>query len=59
MNEADRLDPDWEVDFYGSHFGRLGDIKKAYDPEDVFYCPTCVGSANWKENSAGALCRVG
>jgi FAD/FMN-containing dehydrogenase len=58
MNEADRLDPDWQVDFYGSHYARLKGIKKEYDPQDVFYCPTCVGSEKFVEKSNGQLCRV-
>ena len=58
MNEADRLDPDWKVDFYGSHYQRLMAVKQLYDPDDVFYCPTCVGSGAWKEKASGQLCRV-
>ena len=57
MNEADRLDPDWEQDFYGAHYSHLLAIKSRRDPSGVFYCPTCVGSAEWAENSMGTLCR--
>jgi hypothetical protein len=57
MNEADRLDPDWEEDFYGSHYSTLLAIKSKRDPSSVFYCPTCVGSASWAENSVGDLCK--
>jgi len=58
MNEADRLDPDWQIDFYGSHYGRLEEIKLEYDPEEVFYCSTCVSSEKWQQEADGALCRV-
>lgn len=58
MNEADRLDPDWQQDFYGSHYERLAKIKKKYDCEDLFYCPTCVGSEAWSQISSGQLCRT-
>jgi len=58
MNEADRLDPDWEVNFYGAHYQRLLGIKDKYDPGGLFYCPTCVGSASWSEDSEGTLCQV-
>ena len=58
MNEADRLDPDFEDDFYGQHFQSLSAIKARRDPTSVFYCPTCVGSSEWKENASGLLCRV-
>ena len=58
MNEADRLDPDWQVNFYGEHYVRLLEIKQRRDPDGVFYCPTCVGSAEWKEDGEGRLCKV-
>lgn len=58
MNEANRLDPDYKVDFYGDHYDRLYRIKRVYDPDDVFYCPTCVGSDRWRETDDGVLCRV-
>ncbi|KAE8379181.1 hypothetical protein BDV26DRAFT_259921 [Aspergillus bertholletiae] len=50
MNEADRNDPQWEIDFFGVNFKRLSLIKRKYDPEGLFYCPACVGSENWHQN---------
>lgn len=58
MNEGDRLDPNWQINFYGEHYERLLEIKQKRDPEGIFYCPTCVGSAAWKEDEGGRLCRV-
>lgn len=64
MNEADRRDPAWIEDFYGANYLRLGSIKRRYDPDRVFYCPTCVGSEGWIEadigdgKGYGPLCRV-
>ncbi|KAK4993068.1 hypothetical protein LTR66_006116 [Elasticomyces elasticus] len=57
MNEADRLDPEWQRDFYRGHYAVLESIKRRYDPDDVFYCPTCVGSEDWVELESGRLCR--
>ncbi|KAL8627462.1 hypothetical protein Q9189_006839 [Teloschistes chrysophthalmus] len=57
MNEADRFDPDYLQDFYGKHAKKLSSIKKKYDPEGVFYCPTCIGSDQWEEDPIGRLCR--
>ena len=56
MNEADRLDPQYLQDFYGSHTAKLQSIKVKYDPYNVFYCPTCIGSEKWVEDSTGRLC---
>ncbi|KAK5744039.1 hypothetical protein LTR17_002377 [Elasticomyces elasticus] len=58
MNEANRLDPDWKQNFYGKHYARLSSIKENVDPNGLFYCPTCVGSDEWKEDSTGRLCKV-
>ncbi|KAM0722061.1 hypothetical protein Q7P37_002987 [Cladosporium fusiforme] len=58
MNEADRLDPNWQRNFYGDNYERLLEIKQRRDPNGVFYCPTCVGSAEWEEDHGGRLCRV-
>jgi FAD/FMN-containing dehydrogenase len=58
MNEADRLDPDWAKSFYGAHYLPLLAIKTLRDPTGVFYCPTCVGSAAWKEDATGRLCKA-
>ncbi|KAL8933541.1 MAG: hypothetical protein Q9211_005726 [Gyalolechia sp. 1 TL-2023] len=58
MNEGDRFDPDYLADFYGRHAAKLSAIKRKYDPDSVFYCPTCIGSDQWQEDSTGRLCRV-
>ncbi|KAI0158347.1 hypothetical protein GGR57DRAFT_510512 [Xylariaceae sp. FL1272] len=58
MNEADRFDPSWKVNFYGSNYQKLYRIKSRYDPTSLFYCPTCVGSDDWRSDSTGRLCAV-
>lgn len=58
MNEADRHDPDWKNDFFGSNYNKLLSIKQKYDPTALFYCPTCVGSDVWGEDSSRKLCKV-
>ncbi|MCJ1270926.1 hypothetical protein MMC22_010823 [Lobaria immixta] len=58
LNEGDFLEPDWQNVFYGANYKRLREIKKAFDPEDVFYAPTAVGSDEWVVADGGRLCRV-
>ncbi|KAK2762939.1 isoamyl alcohol oxidase [Colletotrichum kahawae] len=58
MNEGDALDPDWKASFYGENYDKLLGVKNVYDPESVFYCPTCVGSDMWEADGAGRLCRA-
>lgn len=43
MNEGDRLECDFQQVFYGDNYPRLLQIKK-YDPVDVFWAVTAVGS---------------
>ncbi|APA06357.1 hypothetical protein sscle_01g011270 [Sclerotinia sclerotiorum 1980 UF-70] len=57
-NEANRLDPDYLQDFYGESLAKLKEVKNTYDGDDVFYCPTCVGSEKWVEDMTGRLCRT-
>lgn len=58
LNEADFLEPNWQETFYGSNYNRLREIKRKFDPEDVFYAPTAVGSDEWVVLDGGRLCRV-
>jgi hypothetical protein len=58
MNEGDRLDPEWQKTFYGSQYGTHSATKWKYDPLDLFYCPTCVGSERWVERPDAPLCRA-
>lgn len=58
MNEGDRNDPDYIKTFYGSNYPSHLAAKNKYDPQDVFYCPTCVGSEAFSERPDGPLCRV-
>ncbi|KAH9908159.1 FAD binding domain protein [Xylariomycetidae sp. FL2044] len=57
LNEANRRQTDWKESFYGVNYERLHSIKKAYDPEDLFYAVTAVGSDAWIPDSDGRLCR--
>ncbi|CAG8893677.1 unnamed protein product [Penicillium egyptiacum] len=58
LNEANFQDPNWQEVFYGDNYPRLGVVKQRYDPNELFYARTAVGSEKWKENGDGRLCRV-
>ncbi|PGH17040.1 hypothetical protein AJ79_01424 [Helicocarpus griseus UAMH5409] len=65
LAEADRLEPNFQQAFFGDKYPRLLEIKKKYDPEDVFWVATGVGSEGWQvesvdtlPNENGRLCRV-
>ncbi|ETS80728.1 hypothetical protein PFICI_08257 [Pestalotiopsis fici W106-1] len=66
LAEADRLEPDFQRSFYGYKYPRLLRIKQKYDPMDVFYAATAVGSERWRvrvdsglPGENGPLCRDG
>lgn len=47
FNEADPNDPNWQYDFFGENYERLRSVKRRYDPDDVLWCRSCVGSERW------------
>lgn len=66
LNEASVEEVDWKESFYGGHYPRLSQIKSKWDPTDVFYATTAVGSERWVvedgdqgvQTQNGRLCRV-
>ena len=58
MNEADFHLATWKQDFYGANYARLRGIKAKYDPGDLFYATTAVGSDAWDVADDGRMCRV-
>ncbi|KAL8724282.1 MAG: hypothetical protein Q9181_006896 [Wetmoreana brouardii] len=58
LNEGDFLQPSWQETFYGANYKRLRAIKAKYDPDDVFYATTAVGSDEWVVEASGKLCKV-
>jgi hypothetical protein len=57
VNEADANEPNFQQAFWGSNYPRLLDIKRRFDPDDVFWCMPCVGNERWHE-VGNLLCRV-
>ncbi|KAF1950216.1 hypothetical protein CC80DRAFT_528968 [Byssothecium circinans] len=66
LNEASVEEADWKESFYGGYYPKLSQIKRKWDPNDVFYAVTAVGSERWKvqdgeqgvQTQNGRLCRV-
>ncbi|KAJ5794907.1 hypothetical protein N7457_001506, partial [Penicillium paradoxum] len=58
MNEGDFQQPNFKKVFYGDNYDKLREIKAKYDPNDIFYGRTAVGSDEWSESEDGRLCRV-
>jgi hypothetical protein len=65
LNEADIQEPNWKQSFYGSNYPRLLKVKQNWDPHEVFYVTTGVGSDAWEVRAPeggptqnGRLCRV-
>jgi FAD/FMN-containing dehydrogenase len=44
VNETDYFEPDWQDSFWGSNYPRLLEIKRRYDPQNVFQVHHGVGS---------------
>ena len=56
--KGDPYQPNWQETFYGANYKRLRSIKAKYDPHDIFYATTAVGSDDWEIEGPGRLCRV-
>ena len=66
-NEANVGEPNWQQAFWGSNYPRLLELKKKYDPTELFYVHHGVGSEGWVvqdkgivgvQSTDGPLCRV-
>lgn len=65
LNEADRLEPNWQQSFWGSNYAKLLQIKQDWDSKNTFWVANGVGSEGWMvesvdglPNENGKLCRV-
>ena len=58
MNEGDFMNPRWKEEYYGENYDKLKAIKKKWDPKDLFYATTAVGSDAWTVAADGRLCRA-
>jgi hypothetical protein len=58
MNEGDVFDPNFQSNFWGSNAPHLLTIKAKYDPNGIFYCPVCLGSASSTTDGLGRLCTL-
>ncbi|KAF2805464.1 isoamyl alcohol oxidase [Mytilinidion resinicola] len=56
LNEGDPNQKDWKEAFYGANFERLEKIKSVWDPADVLYAQTGIGSEKFRSDDAGRLC---
>ena len=57
LSEASIDEPDFQQQFYGGNYDKLLAVKQKYDPDDIFYARTAVGSDRWVEQNDGRLCR--
>ncbi|KAL4898678.1 hypothetical protein BDV59DRAFT_167331 [Aspergillus ambiguus] len=58
MNEGDFRQPNFQKVFYGDNYNRLRRVKAKYDPNDLFYGTTAVGSEEWSVQADGRLCKA-
>lgn len=48
VNEGDAQDWNWQSGFWGENYARLVGVKRAWDPENVFWGVGMVGSERWE-----------
>lgn len=54
-SQADVSEPNFQSSFWGSNYDRLLSIKERYDPFELFYANTGVGSESWAVETADGL----
>jgi hypothetical protein len=55
LNEADVLEPNFQMTFFGENYAKLSAIKRKYDPQDLWIVGAGVGSERWDE---WGLCKI-
>ncbi|PGH13948.1 hypothetical protein AJ79_03363 [Helicocarpus griseus UAMH5409] len=66
MNEASVVEQEWQKEFWGANYERLLEVKRKWDPKEVFYAHHAVGTEGWEVRDGdvgpptqnGRLCRV-
>ncbi|KAI0878187.1 FAD binding domain protein [Hypoxylon argillaceum] len=58
LSEANFDQADWRQSFYGNNYAKLLTIKKKYDPGNVFWATTAVGSEALEVMADGRLCET-
>ncbi|KAK1983123.1 FAD binding domain-containing protein [Colletotrichum cereale] len=48
MSESDYIEPNFTQAFWGTKYDKALELKKRYDPKDVFYAQNAVGSETWE-----------
>jgi FAD/FMN-containing dehydrogenase len=50
VSESDYFEAQWQASFWGSNYGKLAAVKRAYDPEGLFWVHHGVGSEAWSDD---------
>ena len=58
LNEANFREQQWQKVFYGESYSQLLATKSKYDPDNVLWARTAVGSEAWAETWDGRLCQT-
>ncbi|KAF2832355.1 FAD-binding domain-containing protein [Ophiobolus disseminans] len=57
VNEADFRQPNFQTTFWGANYNQLLNIKRKWDPSNLFYVTVGVGSEAWNIQADGRMCR--
>jgi FAD/FMN-containing dehydrogenase len=48
--ESDYFERDWQRSYWGDNYERLLAVKRAYDPDGLFFARHGVGSEGWSDD---------
>jgi hypothetical protein len=55
VSESNFFEPDWQRAYWGPNYARLLEIKRAYDPDGLFFVHHGVGSEQWTADGFARL----
>ena len=50
VSESDYFEAQWQASFWGTNYAKLAAVKRAYDPEGLFWVHHGVGSEVWSDD---------
>jgi hypothetical protein len=52
VSESNYFEAQWQTSFWGPNYGKLAAVKRAYDPEGLFWVHHGVGSEAWSDDGS-------
>ncbi|MBV8963981.1 MAG: BBE domain-containing protein, partial [Hyphomicrobiales bacterium] len=48
--ESNYFERDWQASYWGTNYARLRNVKRRYDPDELFFVRHGVGTEGWSDD---------